>query len=74
MIGRASNTKNITIAAAAAEVTAENCESCSVRTIIEEAEFIGKLQSMADYGNLHILKSFKIKLEFDEEGGLTLNG
>jgi hypothetical protein len=49
---------------------AENCGACSVRTIMEETEFIAKLKSMVDYGNSHVLRTFKVKIEFDE-GDLT---
>jgi len=49
---------------------AENCSACSVKTVIEETEFVDKLQSMVDYGNSHVLHSFKVKIEFDEEGDI----
>ena len=47
---------------------AENCSPCSVRTIIEETEFVHELQSMVEYGNSHVLHSFKIRLQMEDLG------
>ena len=63
-----------TVAAATATptATATSCDVCSVRTIIEEMEFIDKLQSMVEYGNSHVLHSFRVRLLMDDDlGGST---
>jgi hypothetical protein len=40
--------------------------SDSVKKIIQEREFIDILQESVDYGNLDVLKSFKIRLQMEE--------
>lgn len=39
----------------------------SPQTIIVESEFTNMLQLLVDYGNSNVYKSFKIRLEIEEE-------
>lgn len=53
----------------------EDCAACSVKTVVEETEYIDLVQSIIEYGNAHVLHSFKVRLLMDEgegdQGGLT---
>ncbi len=55
----------------AATATATSCNHCSVKTVIDETKFIDKLQSLVEYGNSHVLHSFKIRLQMEDLGGST---
>ena len=59
----------------------ENCDVCDVNKILEETAYLEKLQSEVEYGNAQVFRSFKIKIEMEEEmeegregGRFNLNG
>jgi hypothetical protein len=34
---------------------------------MEDTEFVDNLESLVKYGNSHVLHSFKVRIEFDQE-------
>jgi hypothetical protein len=43
------------------------CLSQPVKKIMQEIGFIDKLQSLVEYGNLHVFESFKIRIQMENE-------
>lgn len=45
-----------------------------VKKITRETKFVNLVQSLTEYGNSSVLESFKIRIEMEEDGAVSLPG